>query len=221
MNDTDEELGTRLRTLVDTQPVNTDRALRAITEVAPPRRKVPVERGAIVAVAVAAGVIAVTLTGQTLGPQAPPYKLVGAAGAEVVVRIATLGDQTTAELTAGNTTVSGHEIQGTPTDGGMSFDASDPDPFDGASADVPNGSSLRVEGTFDSASASAINSIVLVPDEPGHVRVGTITTWQLDSSGGAVVFKGEGDRVNLIVEATVGGVQHFFLFLTQVVTPES
>jgi hypothetical protein len=217
MSGTDPELGAGLRTLVDTQPVDADRAFRAITEgTASPRRSVPIGLGVLAAAAVAVVVVAVSVTTPP-SRSSPPLKLVGDAEAAVVVRIDTGGDQPTAALTVGNKTVSAAELKGTPTEGGLSLDASDPEPFSGApSVNVPDGSSLLVEGTFDSASASAITWLTLEPNGQGSVRI-TDIGWQLNSSGGSVVFDGDGDRVPLVVEATIGSVPHYFLFLTQVV----
>jgi hypothetical protein len=46
----------------------------------------------------------------------------------------------------------------------------------------------------------------------------SVGTWQLDSSGGSVVFNGrDGNREYLIVQATIGSDQHYFYFPMQIV----
>jgi hypothetical protein len=220
MNDVDEDVSGTLHRLMDHEPVDADRALLAVrTSEAPSRRRVPGGLGVLGAIAVAAAVALVAVTAPTKGQQAPSFKLVGAAGAEVVVRVDGSGAQPTAELTIGDTTVTGTELHGTPTEGGFSFDASDP-MLSPPPVDVPEGSTLLVEGTFDSASASSITSITLGSDGDGGVTVLHVSTWQLDSSGGSVVFKGAGDNVYLVVRATIGSVDHDFLFPTHVVAAE-
>ncbi len=42
-------------------------------------------------------------------------------------------------------------------------------------------------------------------------------TWQLHSSGGSVVFKGQVDNHFLVVEATSGSDHHYFFFPIHVV----
>jgi hypothetical protein len=215
MNDIDQELRGQLRRLIDPQPVDTDRALREI-EAERPRHRAPAGLGVLAAAAVAAGVIAVAVIAPTSGRQAPPYKLVGAAGAAVVVRIDSTGDQPTAELTVGDTTVQGKEVAGTPVPNGISLD----EPFDPISqpaVDVPGGSSLRVEGRFDTASASVVPWLAMTNGSDGAPAAIWIGTWELDSSGGSVVFPDAHDSPILVVDATVGGLHHYFFFHAHVV----
>jgi hypothetical protein len=136
-----------------------------------------------------------------------------------VVRIDASGDQApTATLTVGDTTIQGTEIEGTSaTPGGISFGTAVNLPSitlpSEPSAHVPDGSSLLVEGTFDTASASSMTWIFTSSDETGEVDELNVGTWQLDSSGGSVVFSGhDGDRLYLIVQATIGSDEHYFFF---------
>ena len=80
--------------------------------------------------------------------------------------------------------------------------------------EISSGSALRVEGTFDDARASVVPWLVYRVDASPVIRVGT---WQLDSSGGSVVFSGQHDNEILVVDATVGGVHHYFFFRAHVV----
>jgi hypothetical protein len=219
MNDIDPEVRSHLRGLIDPEPVDTDRALQSVhaSRLAhrggAPRRHTP-----LVAVAVVVAVLLVTVLATTRDQQAPPYRLVGAAGANVVVQIDSSDAQApTATLTVGDSTLAGVEFPATPTPDGLSFGAGIKFPSE-PSADVPDGSSLRIEGTFDTASASALHWIALAPDGAGGVNVLEVGTWQLDSSGGSVVFTGQdGDRVHLIVQITTGGDQHYYSFPIRIV----
>jgi len=82
--------------------------------------------------------------------------------------------------------------------------------------DVPDQSSLLVEGTFDSARAGAVRLIVSEIRPGDSTRLMRFGTWQLDSSGGSVVFKLGGASGLLVVEATIGSVDHYFLFTVRV-----
>jgi hypothetical protein len=153
---------------------------------------------------------------------------VGAVGAEVVVRIDASGDQApTATLTVGDTTIQGTEIEGTSaTPGGISFGTAVNLPSitlpSEPTAHVPDGSTLLVEGTFDTASASSLTWIARSSDEIGEVDELNVATWQLDSSGGSVVFNGQdGDRLYLIVQATIGSAEHYFFFPIRISTVAS
>jgi hypothetical protein len=219
MNDIDPEVRSHLRGLIDPEPVDTDRALQSVhaSRLAhgggAPRRHIP-----LVAVAAVVAVLLVTVLATTRDQQAPPYRLVGAAGANVVVQIDSSDAQApTATLTVGDSTISGAEIPGTATPDGISFGTAIKFP-DVPAADVPDGSSLLIEGTFDTASASVPTTIELGLVAAGELGVLSIETWQLDSSGGSVVFKGQdGDRVYLIVQTTTGGDQHYFYFPIRIV----
>ena len=217
MNDIDPEVRSHLRGLIDAQPVDTDGALRSVhasqlPQGGAPRRRFPLVALAAVAAALLVGVLATTRD------QAPAYRLVGAAGANVVVRIDSVdGQAPTATLSVGDSSLAGFEVPATPTQDGLSFGAGIKLPTE-PSADVPDGSSLRIEGTFDTAGASALNSFTLTPDGAGGVSVLEVGAWQLDSSGGSVVFSGpDGSRVYLIVNSTVGSDDHYFAFPIKIV----
>jgi hypothetical protein len=222
MNDIDQEVRRQLRELIDPEPVDTDRALRFVRASGSAHREVRLRRIPLVALAglAALAVLVTTVVATTSEQQAtPPYRLVGAAGAEVVVRIDSSGGQApTATLTVGDTTIQGTEIEGSSqTPGGISFGTAvnlpSIEPPSEPSADVPDGSTLLVEGTFDTASASSMTWMFTSSDETGEVDELNVGTWQLDSSGGSVVFSGhDGDRLYLIVQATIGYDEHFFFF---------
>jgi hypothetical protein len=218
MNDIDPEVRSHLRALIDPEPVDTDRALRSVHASQVPQGGAPRRRFPLVALAGVAAVLMVTVLTTTRDQQAPPYRLVGAAGANVVVRIdAVDGESPTATLTVGDSTLSGFEVPATPTPDGLSFGAGIKLPTE-PSADVPDGSSLRIEGTFDTAGASALNSFTLTPDGAGGVNVLEVGAWQLDSSGGSVVFSGpDGSRIYLIVNSTMGSEEHYFAFPIKIV----
>jgi hypothetical protein len=219
MNDIDQEVRNHLRRLIDPEPVDTDRALRSMHTSRLAHRRAPRRRTALVAFVAVAAVVVATVLATTRGQQAPRYQLVGAAGANVVVRIDSSDAQApTATITVGDTAALGVEIPGTPAPGGISFGTGIKFPSE-PSVDVPDGSSLLVEGTFDSASASSLNWIVLASDDAGGVNILNVGTWQLDSSGGSVVFEGQdADRVYLIVETTIGSGHHYFYFPIQIVS---
>jgi hypothetical protein len=218
MNDVDKDVHSTLHRLIDHEPVDTERALRVATTTRSSRRG---PRAPVAITAAVVAVLAVAVFVPRGHPQSqrqnPPYKLVGAAGAEVVVRVDSSGPTPTAELTVGDTTVQGTEVAGHPESNGIALD--EPfDPFSGRVVDVPDGSSLRVEGTFDDASASEVPWLVAADGGNGSMNVVQIGTWELDSSGGSVVFSGSGDGSHvLLVEATVGGAHHYFFFRAHVV----
>jgi hypothetical protein len=219
MNDVDEEVRNHLRGLIDPEPLDTDRALRSVHASRLAHREASSRHTGLVALAAVAAVLATALLAATRGHQeSPPYRLVGASGANVVVRIDSSDGQTpTATLAVGDTTVPGTAIAGTPTPGGISFGTGIKLPSEPL-VDVPDGSSLRVEGTFDSASASSLSWIALIPDESGGMNVLNVGTWQLDSSGGSVAFRGRpGNSVFLIVQITTGADEHYFYFPIQIV----
>jgi hypothetical protein len=219
MNDIDQEVRRHLRELIDPEPVDSDRALRFVHASRPAHREAPRRRIPLIALAGLA-VLVTTVVATTSGQQeAPPYRLVGAAGANVVVRIDSTGGQTpTATLTVGDTTILGTEIEGaSQTPGGISFGTAVNLPSINLPSEswvaVPDGSTLLVEGTFDTASASSLTWIARSSDEIGEMDELNVGTWQLDSSGGSVVFSGhDGDRLYLIVQATIGYDEHFFFF---------
>jgi hypothetical protein len=218
MNDIDPEVRSRLRGLIDPQPVDLDRALRSVRAAQGSQRGAPRRRFPLVALAAVGAVLLVTVLATTRDQQAPPYRLVGAAGANVVVRIDSVdGQAPTATLTVGDASLAGVEVPATPTPGGLSFGAGIKLPTE-PSADVPDGSSLRIEGTFDTAGASALQSFTLTPDGAGGMSVLEVGAWQLDSSGGSVVFSGaDGRRVYLVVRSTVGSEEHYFAFPIKIV----
>jgi hypothetical protein len=218
MNDIDSLVRSHLRELIDPEPVDTDRALRSVHASRLSQGGAPRRHFALVALAAVAAVLLVTVLATTRDQQAPPYRLVGAAGANVVVRIDSVdGQAPTATLTVGDTTLAGDEIPATPTPDGLSFGADIKFPSE-PSANVPDGSSLRIEGAFDNASASALHWFALTPDGAGGMNVLEVGAWQLDSSGGSVVFRGpDGSRVYLIVQSTVGSDEHYFSFPIKIV----
>jgi hypothetical protein len=218
MNDVDKDVHSTLHRLIDHEPVDTERALREVVTKRPSRRA---PRAPLMLAAAVVAVLAVAVFVPRGHPQPqrqlPPYKLVGAAGAEVVVDVDSSGQTPTAQLTVGDTTVPGVEVQGHATESnGIALD--EPfDPFSQPAVDVPGGSSLLVEGTFDSASASEVPWIVGSDDADGSFTVFRIGTWELDSSGGSVVFPDERDRTILVVDVVVGGLDHYFFFNAHVV----
>jgi hypothetical protein len=217
MNDVDQDVSSTLHRLIDHEPVDTERALRAVATKKP--RRSPRGPVAIAAAVVAVLAVAVFVPRGHPEPQRqlPPYKLVGTAGAEVVVHVDSSGQTPTAELTVGDTTVQGVEVQGHATESnGIALD--EPfDPFSQPAVDVPGGSSLLVEGTFDSARASEVPWLVGGESADGGIAIFRIGTWELDSSGGSVVFPDARDRTILVVDVTVGGVDHYFFFNAHVV----
>jgi hypothetical protein len=213
MNDVDEDVRSTLHRLIDHEPVDTERALRAVTT------KTLSRRGPRAPLAIAAAVVAVLAVALFI-PRGhsqsqrhlPPYKLVGTAGAEVVVHVDSGGPTPTAELTVGDTTVQGVEVQGHPTPSGIALD--EPfDPFSQPSVDVPGGSSLLV----DSASASEVPWLSIGASDGSSPVAIQIGMWELDSSGGSVVFPDARDRTMLVVEVTAGGLDHYFFFYAHVV----
>jgi hypothetical protein len=218
MNDVDKDVSSTLHRLIDHEPVDTERALREVVTKGPSRRapRAPVMLAAAV-VAVLAVAVFVPRGHPQPQRQLPPYKLVGTAGAEVVVDVDSSGQTPTAELTVGDTSVQGVEVQGHATESnGIALD--EPfDPFSQPTVDVPGGSSLLVEGTFDSASASQVPWVVARDDGDGSIAVFRIGTWELDSSGGSVVFPDERDNTILVVDVMVGGLDHYFFFNAHVV----
>jgi hypothetical protein len=209
MNDTDQEVRAVLRKLIDPEPVDTDRVLHTIH--ASQRTHHALRRLTAFGMVAAVALVALLLT--TSRQEALSFHLIGAAGADVVVRVESrAGEAPNAELTVGDRTVPGIELQGTPVPGGLRFDPPMPKPD--PSVDVPDGSSLRVEGDFDTASASSSVWVLTGPDGMESLNTGT---WQLDSSGGSVVFRGPGDVVYLVVHADWGADGHDFLFPIQVV----
>jgi hypothetical protein len=222
MNDIDQEVRGHLQGLIDPEPVDTDGALRSMHTSRLAHHGNARSRTALIAFVALVAAIATIVPAATRGQQAPPYRLMGTTGANVVVRIdSSDGPAPIATITVGDTTAPGLEIAGTPTPGGISFGTGiklPPEPL----VDVPDGSSLLVEGTFDSASASSLNWIALAPDGAGGMNVLNVGTWQLDSSGGSVVFEGQdGNRVYLVVQATIGSDHHYFFFPIQIVPNES
>jgi hypothetical protein len=197
MNDVDKDVHSTLHRLIDHEPVDTERALRVVVT------KRPTRRGPRAPVAIAAALVAV-LAFAVFVPrghpqpqrQLPPYKLVGTAGAEVVVDVDSSGQTPTAELTVGDATVQGVEVQGHAQPGELTVDQPF-DPFSQPTVDVPGGSSLLVEGTFDSASASEVPWLSMSGGGDGSPVVIQIGMWELDSSGGSVVFPNGRDRTML------------------------
>jgi hypothetical protein len=218
MNDVDQDVHGTLHRLIDHEPMDTGRALRAVVTKRPSRRA---PRAPVVIAAAVVAVLAVAMFVPRGHPQPqrqlPPYNLVGAAGAEVVVHVDSSGQTPKAELTVGDTTVQGVEVQGHATESnGIALD--EPfDPFSQSTVDVPGGSALLVEGTFDSASASQVPWVVARDDGDGSIAVFRIGTWELDSSGGSVVFPDERDNTILVVDVMVGGLDHYFFFNAHVV----
>jgi hypothetical protein len=217
MNDIDPEVRNHLRRLIDPEPLDTAEALRSVHAARDAQREAPHRRVPIVAVAAAIAVVVMAVLAMTGGEQAPAYRLVGSAEADVVVRVDSADEQgPTATLTVGDATVRGTEVAGTPTPDGISFGPGASLPSD-PTVDVPDESSLRIEGTFDAASASSLRSIFLSVNDAGTLDVSSVETWQLDSSGGSVVFTGPaGDEMGLIVQATVGADQHYFYFTVRI-----
>jgi hypothetical protein len=220
MNDIDQEVRRHLRELIDPEPVDTDRALRVVSTSRLAHGEATRARIPLVALSAVAA-IAVTLTVALVTTRdrlaAPPYRLMGAAGANVVVEIRSSdGQAPTATLSVGNSVVPGTEIPGTSTSDGISFSPGFTLPS-GPLVDVPDGSTLLVEGTFETARASALWWVVSGSDETGD-RVVQVGTWQLDSSGGSVVFTGrDGNRVYLVVQAEIGSEEHIFMFPMRIV----
>jgi hypothetical protein len=217
MNDVDQDLQRTLHRLIDHEPVDTERALRAVATTRSSRGGLgaPMAIGAAVVAVMAVAVFVPRGHPQPQRPL-PAYKLVGAAGAEVVVQVDSSGPTPTAALTVGDTTVQGVEVRGHAQPNGIALD----EPFDPLSqptVDVPDGSSLLVEGTFDSASASVVPWFAERAGSDGTPSAFSIGTWQLDSSGGSVVFKDVHDNPILVVDATVGGAHHYFFFHAHIV----
>jgi hypothetical protein len=226
MNDVDQEVRGRLHELIDPEPVGTQRAFDTVVGKSQRRSRVPIRVGAFAAAAIAAAVLVAVLA-PTKAPQSPPYRLVGAEGAEVVVHVdGTDPDAPSAELTVGDTTVQGMELPPASSPGpddqlpAFELPASSMDGlglFERQPVDVPDGSSLLVEGNFDAASAGAVHWVVMWSSREGDSKaVVQLGTWQLDSSGGSVVFEGPGSGDILVVDATIGSVDHYFLFTVRV-----
>ena len=212
MNDVDTEISERLHELIDPERVRTDQALHRAVHPARRQRWVPIGAAALAAAA-AVAVVTIAIVAPSRN-DAPPFKLVGDRAAEVVVHVDGAGPGApTAELTVGDTTAQGVELPARRAPGGLAIDDPDGFAFDAAepAADVPDGSSLLVEGTFDSAGASTAPWIVGRSDD-GQVTLLELGTWQLDSSGGSVVFEASGGFTYLTVEATIGSDAHYYLF---------
>jgi hypothetical protein len=213
MNDVDEQVRDGLRRLIDPEPVDAERALRSLKSHGPERAVGRSGHLLLVAAAAAVAIVLVTVLATTRGAHAPPYRLVGAALANVVIRIDANDPQAPeAVLSVGEARLSGIEIAGIATPDGMSFGTGIELPSQ-TSVDVPDGSTLRIEGNFDDASASSLSTIHLGVGDHGEANVLRVETWQLDGSGGSVVFEGhEDDQASLIVQTTVGSDRHYFYF---------